>query len=206
MQERNHRPKSDEFKPPHDSPVTFHEVAAIYAELRPVAVRLLRSEPREHWIQATSLVNATLSRIIGKDWRQRAWKNRGHFFEEFARNMRWVLVDYARQRARRPRLTLVDPVAFDDVVTMYCDRPEQLVEIDDLIERMSVAEDLYESERKARVAEQLIFGGLTVAEVAQMMGVGEATIKRDWVAIKAWFATRLGLADPSRHRVDRDDV
>jgi transposase-like protein len=89
---------------------------------------------------------------------------------------------------------------------MYCDRPEQLVEIDDLIERMSVAEDLYESERKARVAEQLIFGGLTVAEVAQMMGVGEATIKRDWVAIKAWFATRLGLADPSRHRVDRDDV
>jgi hypothetical protein len=96
MPERNHRPKSDEFKPPHDSPVTFHEVAAIYAELRPVAVRLLRSEPREHWIQATSLVNATLSRIIGKDWRQRAWKNRGHFFEEFARNMRWVLVDYAR--------------------------------------------------------------------------------------------------------------
>ena len=107
--------------------------------------------------------------------------------------MRWVLIDHAKRRSAVRRGAKSKKVPLDDVLLMCEERPEQLVEMNDLLEQILLADDLGEPKRKYQVARLRTFGGRTEEETAQLLEVSCATVRRDWKALRAWFAARLGL-------------
>lgn len=156
----------------------------VYEELRVVAARRLRAEPEGHTLQATALVNEAFLRMVGSE---PDVKGRSHFFALAARAMRRVLVDHARAQkaekrgggARRLSLTEANLVSSEDA-------PEVLAVHEALSELES------QDERKARVLELHVFGGLTYAEIASALEISDATVHRDLRLAKAWLARRLG--------------
>jgi len=155
--------------------------AAAYQELRRIARSALRRESSPT-LEPTALVHEAFLRLGNRH--EIAWTDRRHFYGVAARAMRRVLVDRARARNRlkrgQPLVTLPDgiaaPAAGDDLVLAVDDALHALAAIDP---------------RRARVVELRWFAGLDVEEVAQLLGVGSATVKRDWAAAKAWLTHRL---------------
>jgi len=144
----------------------------------------MRGERRGHSLQATALVNEAYLRLI--DARRVRWQDRAHFLAMAARLMRRVLVDHARARGRdkrggdAERVTLVEGIAGTD------ERPVDVMALDDALEALANID-----ERKSRVIELRYFGGLSVMETAQALGVSEQTVMRDWKFAKAWLLREL---------------
>jgi RNA polymerase sigma factor (TIGR02999 family) len=156
----------------------------VYDQLRQIAGRYLRDERTGHTLQATALVNEAFVRLVGSDV---SFDDRVHFFALAARTMRRILVDHARrhQADKRGGGALRVPLA-----------EAQLITAADAIDILAVHEALEElqaqDERKARVVELLVFGGLSYAEAADALDISEATLDRDFRMAKAWLALRLG--------------
>jgi RNA polymerase sigma factor (TIGR02999 family) len=154
--------------------------AMVYDELRGLAESLLRRE-RSQTLDPTDLVNEAYLRLDNRH--AIGWANRHHFFGVAARAMRRVLVDRARARARVKRsgeqVTLPDGLIGNPPA-------ETVLAIHEALERLAVIDP-----RRAQVVELRWFGGLEVDAVAAVLGVGTATIKRDWAAAKAWLAAAL---------------
>jgi RNA polymerase sigma factor (TIGR02999 family) len=144
----------------------------------------MRAERAEHSLQATALVNEAYVRLV--DARRVRWQDRAHFLAMSARLMRRVLVDHARARGYQKRgggaekVTLVDALAGSD------ERPHDVIALDDALEALAAFDD-----RKSRVVELRFFGGLSVAETAQALGVSVETVMRDWKFAKAWLSREL---------------
>ena len=170
---------------------TFSDLGEIYAELRPLASKLMRGERTGHSLQTTALMHEALIRLMGKDWEQKAWQNPGHFVEAFCRNMRYVLVDHARRKATDKRGGEIRRVPYNDALAMCTVCPQQLLDISELLDTLARCPTLVESQRKARVVELRIFGNLSEAEIAAAIGASPATVRRDWQQAKAWLATKL---------------
>jgi RNA polymerase sigma factor (TIGR02999 family) len=155
--------------------------AVVYHELHGLATALLRRE-RAGTLDPTDLVNEAYLRLDNRH--QIGWADRHHFFGVAARAMRRVLVDRARARSRDKRagqpVTLPDGLAGDSPA-------ETVVAVHEALERLAAIDP-----RRARVVELRWFGGLEVEEVAGILGVGSATVKRDWAAARAWLAADLG--------------
>ncbi len=153
---------------------------AVQDELHRLACRYMRQERPDHTLQATALVNEAYLRLV--DQSRVSWRNRAHFIGVAARLMRRVLVDHARQRAARKRggpdlrLTLAEDVAAPDK------RSVDLVALDAALEKLAALEP-----RQARVVELRFFGGLTREETAEALDVAAVTVKRDWVAARAFL-------------------
>jgi RNA polymerase sigma factor (TIGR02999 family) len=158
----------------------------VYDELRRVARRRLDHEPLGHTLEATALVHEAYVRLAGADL---DWKNRAHFFALAARAMRRILVDHARARATNKRgagveilsldRTGVDPAAQDGDVVGLIDLDRALQELE------------RQDERKAKVVESHVFGGLTYDEIAEALGISAATVDRDLRLARAWLARAL---------------
>ena len=157
----------------------------VYAELRDLAARLLRSERSDHTLQPTALVHEAYLRLV--DQRVGTWENRAHFLGIAAGAMRRILVDHARRRGTAKRRGA--RVTLDDAVAPATGPSVDLVEIDAALARLA---DL--DPRQARVVELRFFGGLTVEETAAVVGVGTATIKRDWTVARAWLHRELSAS------------
>jgi RNA polymerase sigma factor (TIGR02999 family) len=170
---------------------TFDDLAAIYAELRPMASNLMKGERPGHSLHTTALMHAALERLMGSDWKEKAWQNPGHFVEAFCRNMRYVLVDHARRRAASKRGGDAKRVPYNDALEMCAQKPQQLIDINDLLASLAVCDTLTEPQRKAQVVELRVFGNLTEDEIATIVGASPATVRRDWQQAKAWLATEL---------------
>jgi RNA polymerase sigma-70 factor (ECF subfamily) len=157
---------------------------AVQKELHRVARGYMRRERPDHTLQATALVNEAYLRLV--DQTRVTWKNRAHFIGVAARLMRRILVDHARQRAARKRggpdlrLTLTEGVAAPDK------RSVDLVALDLALEKLAALEP-----RQARVVELRFFGGLTGEEAAEALDVSPMTIKRDWIAARAFLHREL---------------
>lgn len=159
-------------------------VPLVYVELKRRASAQLARERSSHTLQPTALVHETFLKLV--DQRRAHFQNRAQFFGVSARLMRRILVDHARTRgaAKRGggalRLTLEDahgtPTIHDTDVLLAHQALERLAEQD---------------ERLARVVELRYFGGLSVEEVAVVLGVSEITVKRDWAMAKAWLFREL---------------
>ena len=162
-----------------------HLIPLVYDELHRMALRYLSGERSTVSLQATALVNEVCLRLLG--WDQVRWQNRGHFFGVSAQMMRRVLVDIARRRRadRRggPRAVRV-PLEGIDVAAVEPDA--DLVAIDDALERLAA-----EDSRKARVVELRFFGGLSMEETAQALGVSLRTASNDWAFARAWLYRAL---------------
>ena len=170
---------------------TFDDLAAIYAELRPMASNLMKGERAGHSLHTTALMHAALERLMGTDWKEKAWQNPGHFVEMSCRNMRYELVDHARRRAAIKRGGGAKRVPYNDALEMCRQNPQQLININDLLASLAVCDTLTEPQRKAEVVELRVYGNLSEDEIATIVGVSPATVRRDWRQAKAWLATEL---------------
>jgi RNA polymerase sigma factor (TIGR02999 family) len=160
-------------------------IPLVYDELHRMALRYLAGERSNVSLQATGLVNEVCLRLLG--WDQVRWQNRGHFFGVSAQMMRRVLVDIARRRqAERRGGAAVVHVPLDRI-DVACNEPDaEVVAVDHALERLAANDP-----RKARVVELRFFGGLSLDETAQALGVSPRTVQNDWAFARAWLYREL---------------
>ncbi len=155
----------------------------VYDDLRAVAARHLRSERMDHTLQPTALVHEAFLRLV--DQRNVTWQNRAHFFAVSAQLMRRILVDYARRVATAKR-GAGRLVALEEGMDVPTDDPETLLGIDEALEALAAMDP-----RQARVVELRFYAGLTVEEVAEVLEISPATVKREWSSARAWLEAEL---------------
>lgn len=155
----------------------------VYHDLRQVAAKHLRGERMDHTLQATALVHEAFLRLV--DQRHVNWQNRAHFFAVAAQLMRRILVDYARRVATAKRGS-GRLVSLDEGMDVPTDEPETLLGIDGALTALGEMDP-----RAARVVELRFYAGLTVEEVAEVMQLSSATIKREWATARAWLEAEL---------------
>ncbi|MCC7124951.1 MAG: sigma-70 family RNA polymerase sigma factor [Acidobacteria bacterium] len=160
----------------------------IYAELRRVAAAHLRRERRDHTLQATALVHEAYLRLV--DQRQVQWQNRAHFLAVAAQAMRRILVDHARARSAAKRGNAEVHMQIEDAHITVDGPSLDIVALDNALTRLA-AHDA----RQVQVVELRFFGGLSVEEAAEVLGVSAATVKREWSFAKAWLRRELSEKD-----------
>ena len=161
-----------------------HLLPIVYDDLRRLAAGYMRRESADHALQTTALVHEAYLRLV--DQRQVQWRNRAHFFGVAAGMMRRILVDHARGRLaeRRgggwERVTLVE----DQVVAGA--NGVDVLALHDSLERLAAFDPQQE-----RIVELRYFGGLTIEEAAEVIGISAATVVREWTIAKAWLRADL---------------
>jgi RNA polymerase sigma-70 factor (ECF subfamily) len=156
----------------------------IERDLHRIARNYMSRENPGHTLQTTALVNEAYFRLVGQ--KKVRWQNRAHFFGIAARIMRRILLNYARDRGRVKRGGGAAQVSLSEVAVVGEERSVELIALDEAMERLATFD-----ERKCRVVELRYFGGLSVEEIAEVLGVSVATVNRDWTAAKAWLALEL---------------
>ncbi len=156
----------------------------VYQELHRIARGYMARERTDHTLQTTALVNEAYVRLV--DARQVTWQDRAHFFAVCARAMRRILVDHARSRGYVKRGGGKLHVQFDEAFGMEWSADSNLLELDEALDRLSALDP-----RKARVIEMRFFGGLSVEETAEALGISPETVMRDWKLARAWLYREL---------------
>jgi len=159
-------------------------IPIVYEELRQQAHRYLQREQRGHSLQTTALINETYLRLL--DCNKIGWKNRAHFFAITAQMMRHILVDYARSRRSQKRGGGLERTILDQKLTFSIARNSDLVALDDALNALALID-----ERRSRVVELRFFGGLSIEETAEGLGVCPDTVVRDWRLAKVWLAREV---------------
>ncbi|MGH9753734.1 MAG: sigma-70 family RNA polymerase sigma factor [Blastocatellia bacterium] len=162
-------------------------VPLVHAELHRLARRYMGQERPGHQLQPTALVNEAYMRLI--EWKNVEWKNRAHFFGVSAQLMRRILVDFARQRPRIAGESALH-VSLKEVLVGADDRGADLIALDDALKSLAKID-----ERKSRIVELRFFGGLSNEETAEVLGVAEITVIREWNKAKAWLYRELNKSD-----------
>lgn len=157
----------------------------VYAEMRRLAASHLRTERAGHTLQPTALAHEAYLRLVTQ--KDLTWQNRAHFFGVAARAMRSILVDHARRRKAQKRGGGQPALSLDESLVA---RPELPLAFDELDRALLDLARL--SERQARVVELRYFGGLTIEETAEVLGISPVTVKRDWAVARAWLYRELG--------------
>ncbi len=156
----------------------------VHAELTRIARRHMAGERPGRTMQATALVNEAFLRLV--DLKRVNWQNRAHFLAMVARLMRRVLVDAARARQADKRGGEMVRVTFDEALAGGHDPAGELVRLDEALEALAALDD-----RKSRVVELRFFGGLSLEETAEALGVSTKTVMRDWDLAKAWLQREM---------------
>jgi RNA polymerase sigma factor (TIGR02999 family) len=155
----------------------------VYHELHRLAGRYMRRERPGHSLQTTALVNEAYMRLV--DYKAMQWQNRAHFFAVAAQVMRRILVDYARRRnLKRGRDN--PHVSLDEAAELGAGPAPDLVALDQAMNTLARIDP-----RKVQVVEMRFFAGLTVAEIAEVLGVSAVTVMRDWSTARAWLYREL---------------
>jgi len=157
---------------------------AVQQQLRRLAAQYMAGERPGHLLQTTALVNEAYVRLIdGKDVQ---WQSRAHFFGVAAQAMRHILVDDARSRLRAKRGAGEIHVSLSEAADVPMDKHADLVALDDAL---TTLEGL--NPRHSRVVELRFFGGLSHKEVAEVLNLSVATVRRDWSLAQAWLYREL---------------
>jgi RNA polymerase sigma-70 factor (ECF subfamily) len=159
-------------------------VPLVYQELRHLAARRLRHERPDHTLQATALVHEAYVKLAAQ--RDAKWQNRAQFFGVASQVMRRILVDYARGQQRIRRGGKQQKVSLDDVLLVSADRTEEVLSVHESLSRLEKLDA-----RQARLVELRYFGGLTVEEIAEVVGVSTKTVMRELNVAKAWLYGNL---------------
>ncbi len=159
----------------------------VYRELRFLAHRALCRERGNHTLGTTALVHEAYLRLA--DQRHVDWRNRAQFFAIAARMMRRILVDYARGRVAAKRGAGQIKAPLQDAVTTAAEGGVDLVGLDEAVSRLSEF-----APRQGRTVELRFFGGLSIEETAEVLGISPATVKREWATAKAWLRRELMIA------------
>ena len=150
----------------------------VYDELRRLASSYLRKERNNHTLQPTALVHEAYLRLMGQS--EIEWQNRAHFFGVSARLMREILIDHARSKNRQKRGgEFQTQILLDDAVSFSKDVQLDVIAVDEALTKLEKLD-----ERQARIVEMKFFGGLTIEEVAEVLEISPATVKREWSTAK----------------------
>jgi len=153
----------------------------IYDELHKRAAAYLRRERPNHTLQATALVHEAYLKLI--DQRQDRWASRDHFFAIAAQAMRRILVDHARSRHRQKRGGSNEDLPLEDALLAAADETNvDLIALDEAMKKLAELDPQQE-----RIVELRYFGGLSLDEAANALGISRATAARDWQVAKAWL-------------------
>lgn len=156
----------------------------VYEELRRLASRHLHHERPGHTLTTTALVHEAYVKLVDQDRAQ--WQNRAHFFAIAAQCMRRILLMHARKRRAAKRGGGQPDLPLDDVIVVSEARADELLALNDALSQLEAMD-----ERLGQVVECRYFGGLTIEETAEVLGVSAATVKRDWRTARAWLHRAL---------------
>lgn len=166
-------------------------VPLLYDELRRIARGRLRRERVDHTLQPTEIVHEAFLKLAPN---QRVdWRGRSHFFAVASRAMRQVLIDHAVRRGAAKRGGGAASVTLDDQAAASQRPLDEIIELERALSLLEAVD-----ERQARVVECRYFGGLSIEETAEALGLSEATVSRDWTFARAWLHDRLAGASPPR--------
>lgn len=160
----------------------------VYDDLKTIARRLMRSEREGHTLNPTAVVHEAYMKLSGLE--RIDWQGRAHFFGVAASAMRRILVSYARSRNAAKRGGGEAAVTLDDRVAAARERPGELLDLDEALERLA---DI--APRQVRVVECRFFAGMDLDATAVALGVSNATVRRDWTRARAWLNRELGVAE-----------
>jgi RNA polymerase sigma-70 factor, ECF subfamily len=155
-------------------------IPLVYQELRELAASYMRHERSDHTLQPTALVHEAYLKLVQQ--RSVDWQSRAHFFGVAAQVMRRILVDHARGHLRGKRGAGQRSVPIDEALAFSPEQSEDLVKLDRSLERLSKIDP-----RQGKIVELRFFGGLTVEQTADLLGISPKTVKRDWSMAKAWL-------------------
>lgn len=159
-------------------------VPLVYRELRTIAARQLRRERADHTLQPTALVHEAYLKLV--DQRPSGWRNRGHFFAVAAQAMRRILVDHARAHRAAKRGRDFEKVAIETADAVVEAPTADVLALDEALTRLSTLDP-----RQGQVVELRCFGGLTIEETADAVGLSLTTVKEEWRLAKAWLHREL---------------
>lgn len=156
----------------------------VYDELRGIARRELRRERPDHTLSATALVHEAYLKLVRLE--SITWQGRAHFFAASAKEMRRILVSYARMKKADKRGGGAEHVSVENALLAAQERPDRLLALDQALARLEAL-----NERQARVIECRFFAGMEIEETAEALGISPATVKRDWALARAWLNREL---------------
>jgi RNA polymerase sigma factor (TIGR02999 family) len=157
----------------------------VYEELRKLAAAKLAQEKPGQTLQATALVHEAWLRLAGAE-EQKTWNGRGHFFGAAAEAMRRILVDRARQKARVRHGGQLKRVDLEHVTIATGDADDTVLAIHEALEKLAL-----ESPQKAEIVKLRYFIGMEHAEIAQVLGISEPTVRRHWAYARSWLYAEL---------------
>lgn len=157
----------------------------LYDELHQVARQRLRNERRGHTLGATALVNEVYLKLV--NYKQLLAEDRNQFMAVASNVMRQILIDYARTRKRVKRGGGQAPVPLDEVAPFLSDQEaEEVLMLDSVLERLNLND-----ERAGLVVQYRFFGGLTLDETAEVMGISKRSVQRSWIVARAWLRKEM---------------
>ncbi len=155
----------------------------VYGELHRLAKSYMRRERPDHTLQATALINEAYLRLARDDV---DWQNREHFIGLAAHVMRRVLVDYARAHKAEMRGGGLQKVELEEGLAISPERTDEVLLLDEALGRLAEV-----NPRQARVVELRYFGGLSVEQIAGVLGIASRSVKRDWAVARVWLFKEL---------------
>jgi RNA polymerase sigma factor (TIGR02999 family) len=160
----------------------------VYNELRRLAHLRLRRERPDHTLESTALVHEAYVRLVKQGGGE--FQNRAHFFAVCAQLMRQILIEYARSRQAAKRNAGQKLTLNDSVALVKKSRSVDLLVLDQALDGLAKLDP-----QQSRIVELRFFGGLSIGETAQVLGISPATVKRDWSTAKAWLHHEMRTAE-----------
>lgn len=159
-------------------------VPLVYDELRRLAAGYLRRESPGNTLQPTALVHEAFLKLAQQN--RVDWQGRTHVLAIGAKAMRRILVDHAKRKQRIRHGGRLKRIALDDTAALSPERDEDLLAVDEALDKLAAVD-----ERQAAIVELRFFGGMTVEEVAEALGLSKRTVEGEWTMVRAWLRREL---------------
>jgi RNA polymerase sigma factor (TIGR02999 family) len=156
----------------------------LYEELRKLARHFLAAERPDHTLQPTALVHEAYLRLV--DQHAVEWKNRAHFLGVAASMMRRILINHARAHHAAKREGFTQAIALEDALGVFSKPNVDMLELNHALQELTELDP-----QQGRVVELRYFGGLTIDETAEVMGISAATVKREWGTARLWLLQQI---------------
>lgn len=167
-------------------------IPLVESELRRIARAQMRRERIDHTLQTTALINEAYIKLV--DATGVNWQNRAQFFGISAKIMRRILINYARDsRAKKRGAGEAEHVNVDDAVIFSPEKSKELIDLDEALKRLSEFD-----ETKSRVVEMRFFGGMSIEETAEALGISPSSVSLHWRMARAWLQEELGGSDAKK--------
>lgn len=167
-----------------DSQALAKLIPLVDHELKKIAHAYMSREKAGHTLQTTALVDEALIRLM--EGQKVDWQSRTHFYSLVARRMRQILIEHARQQLTAKRGNRAEHIDADEAIFLSSEKSHELVLLDEMLTELAKLD-----ERKAKVVEYRYFAGFTLEEVAELLGVSQSTVEREWRLARAWLKREM---------------